>query len=102
MSPLTAISNNSARLNGALEIPNHEKKCDTREKRTPPKTHWVSYLNKVQLRLQFRKSLDLQISSIVGCFKKTNAFLVHFIYVLMKLFTLNGVYIKAYDKLKMA
>ena len=41
--------------------------------------HWVSYLNEVQLRLQFRKSLDLQISSIVGCFKKTNAFLVHFI-----------------------
>ena len=31
------------------------------------------------LRPRFRKSLDPQISSLVGYFKKTNAFLVYFI-----------------------
>ena len=38
---------------------------------------WVGYLNKVQLRPRFTKSLDLQISSLVSYFKKTDAFLVY-------------------------
>ena len=66
------------------------------------KTDRVGFLNEVQLMSRFRKSLDLQISSLVSSFKKINAFLVHIIYALMKLFTLNGVYIKAFGKLKMA
>ena len=48
----------------------------------------------------FNKSLDLQISCLVGSFKKINAFLST-LYALTKLFTLNGVYIKAFGKLKM-
>ena len=40
---------------------------------------WVGYLNEVQHRPRFRKSLDLQISSLVGSFKKTNALLVKLI-----------------------
>ena len=40
---------------------------------------------------QIKKSLDLQISSLVGYFKKINAF--------MKLFAISGVYIKAFYKL---
>ena len=59
---------------------------------------WVSYLNEVQHRPRFRKSLDLQISSLVG---RQMLFLSN-LYALMKLFTLNGVYIKAFGKLKMA
>ena len=39
----------------------------------------VGYLNEVQLRPWFRKSLDLQITLLVGYFKKTNALLVYFI-----------------------
>ena len=39
--------------------------------------------------MQFKKSLDLQISSLVGQFKKINAFLVYTI-TLMKLFMTNG------------
>ena len=35
------------------------------------------YLNKVYLKPRFKKSLDLLISSSIGYFKKTNAFLVH-------------------------
>ena len=35
--------------------------------------------DRVQLLPRLRKSLDLQIFSLVGSFKKTNAFLVHFI-----------------------
>jgi len=46
--------------------------------------------------------LDLQISSLVGYFKKANAFLVYAIYAFMKLFTINGVDINAFGKLKMA
>ena len=42
-------------------------------------TLWVGYLNEVQHLPRFRKSLDLQISSLVGSFKKTNALLVQFI-----------------------
>ena len=59
---------------------------------------WVGYLNEVQHRPRFRKSLDLQISSLVG---RQMLFLSN-LYALMKLFTLNGVYIKAFGKLKMA
>ena len=40
---------------------------------------WVGYLNEILLRPRFRKSLDPQISSLVGYFKKTNAFLAYFI-----------------------
>ena len=35
--------------------------------------------HEVKLRPRFRKSLYLHISSLKGTFKKTNAFLVHFI-----------------------
>ena len=56
-------------------------------------TELVGHLNEVQLRPRFRKkSLDLQVASLVGSFKKTNPFLVP-LYALMKLFTINGVYI---------
>ena len=44
--------------------------------------------------------MDFQVASLVGSFKKTNRFLVP-LYALMKLFTINGVYIKAFGKLKM-
>ena len=43
------------------------------------KTDRAGFLNEVQLMPRFRKSLDLQISSLVGSFKKINAFLVHII-----------------------
>ena len=43
------------------------------------KTDRVGVLNEVQLMSRFRKSLDLQISSLVSSFKKINAFLVHII-----------------------
>ena len=42
-------------------------------------TYRVGYLNEVQLRSRFRKSLDLQITLLVGYLKKTNALLVYFI-----------------------
>ena len=51
-------------------IEGHFYKMDTSLGRTPR----VGYLNEVQLRPRFRKSLDLQISSLEGSFKKTNAF----------------------------
>ena len=41
-----------------------------------PKTQYVGYLKGAQLRPQFKKSLDLQIFSLVGYFEKINAFLV--------------------------
>ena len=44
---------------------------------------------------------SLKISSLAGHFKKTNAFLVYDI-CFMKLFTINGVYIKVFSKLIMA
>ena len=37
----------------------------------------VGYLNEVQLRPWFRNYLELQITLLVGYFKKTNAFLVY-------------------------
>ena len=43
---------------------------------------------------QIKKSLDLQISSLVGYFKKINA-----LNTFMKLFVINGVYIKGFYKL---
>ena len=51
-------------------IEGHFYKMDTSLGRTPR----VGYLNEVQLRPLLRKSLDIQISSLVGSFKKTNAF----------------------------
>ena len=39
-------------------------------------THRTKYLNKVQLKPRFNESLNLQISSLVGCFKKIHVFLV--------------------------
>ena len=42
-------------------------------------TDRVGFLNKVKLMPLFNKSLDLQISSLMGSFKKINAFLVHLI-----------------------
>ena len=65
------------------------------------RTYGVGYLNEAQLRPWFRKSLDLQTSSLVGSFRKTMLFLST-LYALMKLFTLKGVYIKAFGRLKMA
>ena len=64
-------------------------------------TFWVGYLNEVQLRLQFGKSLDIQISSLVGSFKKTNSFFAHFV-CSHELFMINDVCIKVFGKLKMA
>ena len=46
---------------------------------------------------QVNKSLDLQIFSLVGYFKKINA-----LNAFMKLFAINGVYINGFYKLKMA
>ena len=47
-------------------------------KRTNEKRFWVGYLNEVQLRPRFSKSLDLQIiSSILGYSKKICAFPVY-------------------------
>ena len=43
---------------------------------------------------QIKKSLDLQISSLVGYFKKINA-----LNAFMKLFVINGVYIRGFYKL---
>ena len=43
------------------------------------KTDRVGVLNEVQTMPLFNKYLDLQISSLVGSFKKINAFLVHLI-----------------------
>ena len=48
----------------------HEKNCSILR---------VGYLNEVQLRPWFKKSLDLQITLLVGYFKKKNALLVYFI-----------------------
>ena len=55
-------------------------------------THWVGYLNEVQLWQWLRRSLDLQISSLVGSLKETNAFLVHLICAIETV-TIKGVYI---------
>ena len=43
------------------------------------KTDRVGFLKEVQLMPLFKKFLDLQVSSLVGSFKKINAFLVHLI-----------------------
>ena len=49
---------------------------------------------------QFMESLNLRISSLVGYAKRANAFLVYIInYALMKLFTIDGVYIKVFGEL---
>ena len=77
-------------------------KVNFKRELTWTETELVGHLNEVQLRSRFRKkSLDLQVASLVGSFKKTNPFLVP-LYALMKLFTINGVYTKAFGKLKMA
>ena len=52
------------------------------------------------VRPRFRKSLDLQFSSLVGYFTKTKAFIAYFT-CFNEVFTINGVYIKAFDELKM-
>ena len=50
----------------------------SRMKATVKENLRVSYLNKVQLKPQFKKSLNLiQISLSIGYFKETNAFLVY-------------------------
>ena len=41
------------------------------------KTLSVGYLNEALLRPRFNKSLNIQISFLVGYFKKRNAFLVY-------------------------
>ena len=46
--------------------------------------YWIGYLNEILLRPPFTIYLDLQISSLVGHFKKVNACLVY--YALVKLF----------------
>ena len=43
------------------------------------KTDRVGFLKEVLLMPLFNKFLDLQVSSLVGSFKKINAFLVHLI-----------------------
>ena len=45
--------------------------------RNAHRTLWVGYLNEVELRPWFRKSLDLQITLLVGYFKNTNGLLVY-------------------------
>ena len=52
------------------------------------------------VRPRFRKSLDLQFSSLVGYFTKSKAFIAYFT-CFNEVFTITGVYIKAFDKLKM-
>ena len=49
----------------------------------------VGYLNEVYPRPRFSKSLDLQMSSLVGNFKKKSVVL-YTPYALMNLFTING------------
>ena len=46
--------------------------------------YWIGYLNEILLRPAFTIYLDLQISSLVGHFKKVNASVVY--YTLVKLF----------------
>ena len=46
--------------------------------------YWIGYLNEILLRPPFTIYLDLQISSLVGHFKKVNACLVY--YALVKVF----------------
>ena len=46
--------------------------------------------------------MDFKISLLVGYFKQTNAFLVYAPCPFIKLFTINGVYTKAFGKLRMA
>lgn len=47
------------------------------------------YLNEGQFRPRVKKSLNLQISLLVGYFKKTSAF-QSTLYALLKLFTVNS------------
>ena len=47
---------------------------------------------------QFMESLNLRISSLVGYAKRANAFW-SILYALMKLFTIDGVYIKVFGEL---
>ena len=61
----------------------------------------VGYLNEIWVRPRFRKSLELKISSSLGLLREQMLFLAS-PYAFMKLFTINGVYIKAFGKLKMA
>ena len=49
----------------------------------------VGYLNEGQFRPRVKKSLNLQISLLVGYFKKTSAF-QSTLYALLKLFTVNS------------
>ena len=53
------------------------------------------------VRQQLTKSLDLQISSLSGLFYERQRLSYSTLHALMKLFTINGVYINAFDKLKM-
>ena len=53
------------------------RKHSQRKPLTTTITLFNSYLNKVKFTLWFWKSLDLQISSLVGYFKKTNDFIVY-------------------------
>ena len=58
----------------------------------------VGYLNEVQLRPLFSKSLDLQISSLVDYFKKINAFLFHERYQPSWIICIKGlVYLLSHD-----
>ena len=50
-----------------------------------------------------KKSLNLQVSSLVGYLKKTNAVLYYStLYAFMKLFVINGADMKAFMKIRMA
>ena len=59
---------------------------------------WVDYLNEVYLKQRFNKSLDPQISTLVGYFMLFQSAP----YAFIKLFTINGVQVKPLGKLKMA
>ena len=55
------------------KLNNYRIKTDIK---TPFETLRAKCLDEVKLKQRFDKSLNLQISSLVGCFKKINAFLV--------------------------
>ena len=48
---------------------------EVKNQKSRVQTLWVGYLNEAQLRPQFRKSLNLQSSSLVGSFKKNKCFI---------------------------
>ena len=72
------------------------------EKITRPQTQfWVGYLNEIQLRPRFKKSLDLQISLLRGQFKSRIVLSQSTLYALMKLFIVKWCFDRNVSKRKM-